>query len=86
MPSYKAPVADTMFILNEIVGLDRLDNIPGFAAASSASWIGLPSGVIVKGKTPHAGKATWNTNCQPVARSRRSSIILRCPMPNLVHS
>jgi len=35
MPSYKAPVADTMFILNEIVGLDRLDNIPGFAAASS---------------------------------------------------
>ena len=35
MPSYKAPVADTMFILNEIVGLERLDNIPGFAAASS---------------------------------------------------
>jgi len=34
MPSYTAPVADTMFILNEIVGLDRLTNNPGFAAAS----------------------------------------------------
>ncbi|OJY66949.1 MAG: acyl-CoA dehydrogenase [Sphingobium sp. 66-54] len=35
MPSYTAPVADTMFVLNEIVGLDRLANTPGFAAASS---------------------------------------------------
>ncbi|HWJ69262.1 MAG TPA: acyl-CoA dehydrogenase C-terminal domain-containing protein [Sphingobium sp.] len=35
MPSYTAPVADTLFILDEIVGLDRLANTPGFAAASS---------------------------------------------------
>ncbi len=35
MPSYTAPVADTMFILNEIVGLDRMANVPGFASASS---------------------------------------------------
>ncbi|HZV17636.1 MAG TPA: acyl-CoA dehydrogenase C-terminal domain-containing protein [Sphingobium sp.] len=35
MPSYTAPVADTMFILNEVVGLDRLANTPAFAAASS---------------------------------------------------
>ncbi|MCW2368868.1 acyl-CoA dehydrogenase C-terminal domain-containing protein [Sphingobium sp. B11D3D] len=35
MPSYKAPVADTMFILNEIVGLERLTNNPGFASATS---------------------------------------------------
>src|SRR5690349_12897271 len=35
MPSYTAPVADTLFILNEIVGLDRMANVPGFSAASS---------------------------------------------------
>jgi len=35
MPSYTAPVADTLFVLNEIVGLDRMANLPGFAAASS---------------------------------------------------
>ncbi|BAK66025.1 acyl-CoA dehydrogenase [Sphingobium sp. SYK-6] len=35
MPSYTAPVADTLFVLDEIVGLDRLANVPGFAAASS---------------------------------------------------
>jgi alkylation response protein AidB-like acyl-CoA dehydrogenase len=34
MPSYIAPVADTLFVLNEIVGLDRLANIPGFTSAS----------------------------------------------------
>lgn len=34
MPSYTAPVADTLFVLNEIVGLDRLANIPGFTSAS----------------------------------------------------
>ncbi|MBT2187120.1 acyl-CoA dehydrogenase C-terminal domain-containing protein [Sphingobium nicotianae] len=35
MPSYTAPVADTMFILDEIIGLDRMANVPGFASASS---------------------------------------------------
>jgi alkylation response protein AidB-like acyl-CoA dehydrogenase len=34
MPSYTAPVADTLFVLNEIVGLDRMANIPGFTSAS----------------------------------------------------
>ncbi len=34
MPSYKAPVTDTMFILNEVIGLERYANLPGFAAAS----------------------------------------------------
>jgi alkylation response protein AidB-like acyl-CoA dehydrogenase len=34
MPSYTAPVADTMFVLNEVVGLDRMANLPGFAQAS----------------------------------------------------
>jgi alkylation response protein AidB-like acyl-CoA dehydrogenase len=35
MTSYTAPVADTRFVLNEIVGLDRLTNIPGFTSATS---------------------------------------------------
>ncbi len=34
MPSYSAPVADTLFVLNEIVGLDRMSNAPGFTAAT----------------------------------------------------
>jgi alkylation response protein AidB-like acyl-CoA dehydrogenase len=34
MPSYTAPVADTLFVLNEIVGLDRMANTPGFTSAS----------------------------------------------------
>ncbi len=35
MPSYTPPVGDTRFVLDEIVGLDRLTNIPGFTAASA---------------------------------------------------
>ncbi|WP_443971548.1 acyl-CoA dehydrogenase C-terminal domain-containing protein [Sphingobium sp. CR28] len=35
MPSYTAPVADTRFVLDEIVGLDRMTNVPGFQSAGS---------------------------------------------------
>jgi len=35
MPSYTAPVGDTRFVLDEIIGLDRLTNIPGFTSASA---------------------------------------------------
>jgi alkylation response protein AidB-like acyl-CoA dehydrogenase len=35
MPSYTAPVGDTRFVLDEIIGLDRLANMPGFASASA---------------------------------------------------
>lgn len=35
MSSYTPPVGDTRFVLDEIVGLDRLTNIPGFTAASA---------------------------------------------------
>ncbi len=34
MPSYKAPVRDTLFVLNEVLGFERHGNVPGFADAS----------------------------------------------------
>jgi alkylation response protein AidB-like acyl-CoA dehydrogenase len=34
MSSYTAPVGDTRFVLDEVIGLDRLANMPGFASAS----------------------------------------------------
>ena len=34
MPVYRAPTADTLFILNDVLGLERYGNLPGFADAS----------------------------------------------------
>lgn len=34
MPTYRAPVKDTLFILNEVIGIDRFANLPGFASAT----------------------------------------------------
>ncbi|MDN2567787.1 acyl-CoA dehydrogenase [Aquibium sp. A9E412] len=34
MPTYKAPVRDTLFVLNELLGYERYNNLPGFADAS----------------------------------------------------
>ena len=33
MPSYKAPVADTLFLLNDVFDYQRFSNLPGFADA-----------------------------------------------------
>jgi acyl-CoA dehydrogenase len=34
MPVYQAPVADTLFVLNDLLGIERHANLPGFADAS----------------------------------------------------
>lgn len=34
MPSYKAPVEDTLFILSNVLGYQRYNNLPGFADAT----------------------------------------------------
>jgi len=35
MPSYKAPVEDVLFLLNDVFRIDRYNNLPGFADASA---------------------------------------------------
>src|SRR5947209_1204547 len=35
MPTYRAPVDDVMFLLNDVLRIERYNNIPGFADASS---------------------------------------------------
>jgi alkylation response protein AidB-like acyl-CoA dehydrogenase len=34
MPQYKAPLRDTLFILNEVLGIEKYANLPGFENAS----------------------------------------------------
>src|ERR1700729_3968520 len=34
MPSYKAPVDDVMFLLSDVLHIDRYNNLPGFAEAT----------------------------------------------------
>ena len=34
MPVFKAPVNDTLFVLNDVLGLERYNNLPGFADAT----------------------------------------------------
>src|SRR5919199_3685730 len=34
MPSYRAPVDDVLFLLRDVLGYERHDNVPGFADAT----------------------------------------------------
>jgi len=34
MPTYRAPVQDTLFVLNEVLGYERYQNLPGFSDAT----------------------------------------------------
>jgi len=35
MPTYKAPLEDVSFLLNDVFQIDRYDNLPGFTDAST---------------------------------------------------
>src|SRR5258708_10499512 len=35
MPTYKAPLEDVSFLLNDVFQIDRYDNLPGFSDASA---------------------------------------------------
>lgn len=35
MPQYQAPITDAKFIINEVLGIDRFSNLPGFENASA---------------------------------------------------
>ena len=35
MPTYKAPLEDVRFLLNDVFQIDRYDNLPGFSDASA---------------------------------------------------
>ncbi len=35
MPTYRAPLEDSLFVLNDILGLERYNNLPGFEDATS---------------------------------------------------
>jgi hypothetical protein len=34
MPGYIAPVDDVLFVLNDVLGFERYNNLPGFADAT----------------------------------------------------
>ena len=36
MPTYKAPVDDALFLLNDVFNYERYGNLPGFADATPA--------------------------------------------------
>jgi hypothetical protein len=42
MPIYRAPVEDTLFVLNDVLGYQRYSNLPGFADTTPARAPSLP--------------------------------------------
>ena len=34
MPSYSAPINETLFVLNNVLNIDRYNNLPGFEEAT----------------------------------------------------
>ena len=79
MPSYKAPLEDVHFLLNDVFQIDRYDNLPGFSDASAD---------VREAILAEAAKLSEEV-LQPLNRvgdprpARRRSMVARPPRPRL---
>ena len=88
MPTYKAPVEDVTFLLNDVFQIDRYDNLPGFTDASAdvreailgetGHVISAPFGDkrgVLRFATPKLGSEEWQFICQqPVVVGDRVAV------------
>src|SRR5690606_18656193 len=61
MPSYRAPVEDTNFVLNDVLNYQRYNNLPGFADASPdvVEAILSEGAELAEGPLFQLGRASW---------------------------
>ena len=53
MPTYKAPVEDSLFLLNDVFHVERYNNLPGFAEATPEQ-LTKAKAAIAEALAPHA--------------------------------